>query len=365
MSLVELFNINKLYGDLRTSVLQNLTTVDFDNLRQTCGSIDHCLMEPTTNNPPRSRYLPDTIDRCDEIGLPAPPSIGLRGACPNPSQCTVRIRYCQHADFPALTQAPACGSNEYLVCEVCRRNWHDNIGRNPRTAIINPFSRHDWWRLRIASGHVTVCKLCDREQKSQHHPEGHDGCICYREYYKKRWLSRPCDIRNGDDIAYRIDHLAQGVHRQRLKQVGDHMVDTRVRQGKANLPQGQFQCPCGRRVSEAQPPAIQAGLIQRPWQGNHNLITSVAVNPRRPQEPLYFTKQCVMCCKYIVPPHRGRPGAAPVRQPTRRSARVADQRSGTQRARKHTMLDRTGKAAARHGVNSNGFEVRRARGGHD
>ena len=349
------------YNDIRVSILQGLNTADFDNMRQTCQSLDHCLTESTTTNPPNSRYLPHTIDKCQDRNLPVPPSLPPQGSCPNPPQCTVRIRPCQSRDFTAVWVAHPHGNGERLVCEVCRRNWHYNIGTNPGTNTLFTLTRHVWWRLTIRSGHVTVCKLCDREQKSQHHPEGHDGCVCYREWYKKRWLCRLCDVRNGDNLARDIGGLAGGLNRPNLRQVGNRMVTMRVRPGQATLPPGQFPCPCGRQVSEAEPPAA---VIQTPFQGNHNLIRPVRVNPQT-HEQLYFTKQCVTCCKYIVPPYRGRPGAGPVRQPTRRSARVADRRSGTQRARRHTMLDRTGKAAARHGVNSKGFEIRRATGGHD
>lgn len=352
------------YPAIRESILQGLTTVDYENMRQTCQSIDHCLMDSTTTNPPNSRYLPHTIDRCDDVNLPVPPigtSLPQGGSCPNPPQCTVRIRPCQSRDFTAVWNAYPHGNGERLVCEVCRRNWHDNIRTNPGMHNPNTIIRHVWWRLTIACGHVTVCELCDREQKSQHHPEGHDGCVCYREYYKKRWLCRLCDMRNGDQLARNIRGLAGGFNRPQLRQVGNRMTLVRIRPGQAVLPRGQFMCPCGRRVSQAEPPV---GALQIPFQGNHNLIQSAGMDPVT-QRPLYFTKQCVTCCKYIVPPYRGPPQAPPVRQPTRRSARVADRRSGTQRSRKHTMLDRTGKAAARHGVNSKGFEVRRARGGHD
>ena len=351
------------YDNVRESILQNLDTLDFDNMRQTCRSIDYCLMEPTDNDPQELHYPPHIIDKCEDIGLPVPSSLGLRGSCPNPPQCSVRIRPCQYHDFLAIRVWYPHGNRELLVCEVCRRNWHDNIGTNPGTAVLNLRSRYIWWRVTIASGHVTVCKLCDREQKSQYYPEGHDGCVCYREYYKKRWLCRRCDVRNGDNIAGDIAGLTRGVNRRSLRQVGNQMDSRPVRRGPVgrwlrSIPQGLFPCPCGRQVSEIEPPAIQAAAIPNPWTGNHNLVTSVQLNPVT-QLPHFTTKQCAKCCKYIVPPDH-QPN---VRQPTRRSARVADRKSKTQRARKHTMLDRTGKAALRYGVNSKGFEVTRAEGG--
>lgn len=210
-------------------------------------------------------------------------------------------------------------------------------------------SRHDWWRVKLATAHITVCSLCDREKKIQYDPVGHDGCVCYREYYKKRWLCRLCDIATGIEVTGSITEKTNV--RQDLRQVGNEMKQMTGRQRPANLPQGQFWCPCGRQLSENAPPAIPT--VPTPWPGNHNLIAPVPTPVT--QRPQRTTKQCVKCCQYIVPP-------ANVTQPTRRSARVADRRSGTQKARKHTMLGRSEKA--HYGVNSKGFELR-ARGGWD
>ena len=238
--------------------MQGLTTVEFDNMRQTCRSIDHCLMESTTTNPPFLRHPSHLIDKCHEIRLPIPPSLPPQGSCPNPPQGTVRIRACQFQDFddirwrnPHLSITPL--PQEHLVCEACRRNWHDNIGTNPNPGNPppNPMSRHDWWRVKLATAHITVCSLCDREQKIQYDPVGHDGCVCYREYYKKRWLCRLCDIATGIEVAGSITEKTNV--RQDLRQVGNEMKQMTGRQRPANLPQGQFWCPCGRQVSACHP----------------------------------------------------------------------------------------------------------------
>ena len=47
-----------------------------------------------------------------------------------------------------------------------------------------------------------------------------------------------------------------------------------------------------------------------------------------------------------------------VRQPTRRSTRLAGRKLGKQKDRKHAMLGKSAKTATRHGVNGKGFEVR-------
>ena len=123
-------------------------------------------------------------------------------------------------------------------------------------------------------------------------------------------------------------------------------------QGPANLPQFLSWCPCGRDVTEVEPPRIQA--VPTPWPGNHNLIVPMLNQDTGIRRQT--TKQCVLCCGYIVPP------VPAARHPSRRSARLADRRSGKQEYRKHTMLGGNGKAATRSGVNGKGFEVR-ARGG--
>ena len=346
------------YDEVRASILQGLTTVDFDNMRRACRSIDHCLMMPSAAG--SLRYPPDLVDRCHETELPMPPSLPPLGSCPNPPQNTVRIRPCQYFHHIRLRygnpdQTITSHSRDYLVCEVCRRNWHDNIGMNPLTNTQNPMSRHDSWRVLLAGAHITVCRLCDQEQKQQHSPEGHDGCVCYHEYYKKWWLCHRCDLLNSEHVDRRITFLTNA-QRQNLKQVGKLMAAMPNRQGPADLRPFMSWCPCGRRETEASPPPLQT--VPTPWPGNHHLIAA-ALNHDTGLSRI-TTKQCVLCCGYIVPP--APPASAPRRQPTRRSARLADRRSGRQNNRIHTMLGGNGKAATRHGVSKHGFEVR-ARGG--
>ena len=348
-----IFDAELAYDGARTSILQGLTTADFDNLRQTCRSIDHCLMMPSATG--HLRYPPDLIDKCNEVGLPIPPSLPPGGSCPNPPEGTVRIRACQFSEYYDLMyvhphQHITAAPKEHLVCEVCRRNWHVRVGINLGMIAPNPVSRHDHWRLLLARGHVTLCGLCDREQKLLYHPEGHDGCVCYREYYKERWLCQRCDIQNGIHAGRYITNFTS--RRRRLRQVDNQMRVMPVDQGPENLPRWLSWCPCGRQVSESAPPRIQN--VPTPWPGNHNIIAPTLDRDtgRRRQ----ITKQCVLCCGYIVP------RVPIVRPPIRRSARLADRKSGRRNDRRHTMLDRSGKAATRHGVNRKGFEVR-GRGG--
>ena len=351
-----IFDVRLEYGEVRTLILQGLTTVDFDNLRRACRSIDHCLMKPSATG--NLGYPPDLIDKCHETGLPVPPSLPPCGSCPNPPQSTVRIRACQLHDHFDLRNANPHQANishprGHLVCEVCRRNWHHNIGTNPFAATPNRTTRHNQWRVLLARAHITLCGLCDLEQK-RHHPAGHDGCLCYREYYKTRWLCQRCDVQHGFNVHHDIGTLTARLRHLKHVPGKTPMQIMPDAQGPRNLPQWLSWCLCGRQVSEPAPGIIQA--VPTPWPGNHNLIVPMLNHDtgRRKQT----TKQCVLCCGYIVPP-----GNTTARQqPVRRSVRLADRKSGRQRQRKHTMLDRSGKRATRHEVSGKGFEVR-ARGG--
>ena len=333
----EKFDARLLYEKLRRLILQGLSTLDFDKLGHACRNINHCLRMLST------------------IRSLIPPSHPPRGSCSNSPQKTVRIKACQchdHLDLRNINPYQAIMSypQEHLVCQVCRRNWQDNIGRNPLSATPNITSRHDDWRVILATAYNPVCSLCDQVQKYLYASEGHDGCVCYREYYKKRWLGQRCDLQNGFNIDRDIQSFTN--RRRNLRQVGNQMRVMPVVQGPARFPQFLSWCPCGRQVSGPQPAIIQT--VPTPWPGNHNLI-----KPVRDQDTgvrRQITKQCVMCCGYIVPP------VPAARSPARRSARLADRKSGKQKVRKHTMLGRSGKAATRHGVSDKGFEVR-SRGG--
>ena len=340
------------YEGLRPSILQGLNTLDFDNMRQACRTIDNCLMTPKANG--SLRYPPLLVDKCHETELPNPPSVGPLGSCPNPPNNTVRIRTCQYYEHVILRnghQDPTFNAHprDYLVCEVCRRNWHDNIGTDPILRTQNTMNRHDYWRVLLAGAHITVCSLCDQEQKEQYSPEGHDGCVCYHNYYKKWWLCHRCDMLNSAQIHHRAGFLINA--KRNLKQVGDEIAAMPQAQGPKELPQFLSWCPCGRQVTEPSPRRIQT--VPTPWPGNHHLIVAALNHDTGVRRKI--TKQCVLCCGYIVPPGTV-PGAAPRRE-TRRSARLADRRLGRQRERKHTMLGRNGKAATRLGVNDKGFEI--------
>ena len=343
------FDASLAYDGIRTSILQGLSTANFDNLRQASRSIDYCLTMPSFSG--RLRYPPHLIDKCDEFGF-----LPNRGSCPNPPQSTLRTEACQYFSYDELrphhphrmvTRHP----REHLVCEVCRRDWHDNVGNDPRNGTPIPTKPHDLWRTTLAKAHITVCGRCDREQKQKYSPTGHDGCVCYREKYKKRWLCHRCDLFNLACVNNARRTYTRRRPRRNLQQVGDHMQVLPVPPGPANLPSFLDWCPCGREVSERTP---LVASLPGPWLGNHHWITPAYNQATGVWKQT--TKQCVLCCGYIVPPD---PHA---RQPTRRSARLDDRKLKMQKERKHTMLDRSGKTASKNGVSLHGFE-KRGKGG--
>ena len=107
------------------------------------------------------------------------------------------------------------------------------LGNNFGMIALDPMSRHDHWRVLLAREHVTLCGLCDREQKLLYHPECHDGCVCYREYYKQRWPCQRCDVQNSINVGGDIPYFTS--RRRKLRQVGDQMRVMPVDQRPANL----------------------------------------------------------------------------------------------------------------------------------
>ena len=342
-----IFNAALGYDGVRASILQHLHNGDFNAMRAVCRSIDHCLMTPASGiGPHRLRYQPDLIDRCHESNLPVPPSLPPDGSCPNVPGSWCRVIPCQlHNYLDVMVPYPRHGSGPHLVCYNCRRNWHHsstNLAGN--TA---PKTRHEHWRRIIAIGHITVCRLCDREQKASVAPEGFDGCTCYRELYMRRWLCRACDVCN-ENLANRAIG-GRILYRSRLKQVARYNNSLRREETTIQvMPAAQVPklkgaagswCPCWRRGSESEPPPVHN--IPFPFTGNQDLILP-AQTVRNTKKT---TKQCVRCCGYIVPP------AAGVAVGTRRSARLADGKLKQHGDRKHQML---GSQA----VNGKGFSAR-------
>lgn len=65
-----------------------------------------------------------------------------------------------------------------LTTPSVRDIWHySRIDANTNLA------QHSLWRQRLTKAHVSVCRLCEAEQGA-HHPEGLDGCNCYRTRYQ-------------------------------------------------------------------------------------------------------------------------------------------------------------------------------------
>ena len=348
-ALVGIFNAVLCYDEIWVSILQHLHDGEFNIMRTLCRSIDHCLTTPASGaGPQRLRYQQDLIDVCDETYLPTPPSLPPRGSCPNLPGCCHRVIPCQNRNYPELRSpnphhilSPRPRPEQQLVCYACRRNLHHNFGNNINNTNHTVVSRHEIWRKALAKGHITVCRLCDREQKSCTPPEGLDGCNCYLELYKKRWLCRQCDIKNVGLARREIRNKT--IYRGRLKQVGSNIQVMPAAQVPQQNSNAEPWCPCWRRESERAPPSINN--IPVPFTSNQDMIVPMQTG----RVTKKTTKQCVRCCGYIVPP------VADAEIGTRRSARCLDRKLKQQADRKHVML---GSQA----VNRKGFPAR-GRGG--
>lgn len=68
-----------------------------------------------------------------------------------------------------------------------------------------------------------------------------------------------------------------------------------------------------------------------------------------------ITKQCIMCCGFVVPP------SGPTAGKPRRSARIRDKKFGRQDSYRHEMLGGS-KTKTNFDLNKHGFEIR-GRGG--
>lgn len=346
-ALVGIFNAALSYDGIRASLLRHLHNGEFNAMRTLCRSIDHGLTIPASGvGPQRLRYQRDLRDKCDEIFLPVPPSLRHYGSCPNVPGSWYRVLPCQNHNYPELRYPSphhilnqGRRTEQQLVCYGCRRNNHHII--RSFGAIPNPVSRHDFWRRVLATGHITVCRLCDREQKFCTPPEGFDGCTCYRELYRKRWLCKLCDLKNGR-LAM-LDITNKTTYRGTLKQVGNTIQVMPAAQVPQQNNNAEPWCPCWRRESDRAPPPIVN--IPYPFTSNQDMILPMQTG----RVTKKTTKQCVRCCGYIVPPVDG------VAVGTRRSARLGDRKLKQQADRRHAML---GSQA----VSAKGFPAR-GRGG--
>lgn len=230
-----------------------------------------------------------------------------------------QIRKCQFARYWPPPLFPRHYSDR-LVCQGCRDIQH-----------FEPFSgggappTYPGWRLLIARAKVSVCRLCDREQRAEAGDEGFDGCTCYADLYQSRWLCHSCDDHNQNN-AFR-----QGVvFKARVCSL--QIVANRMTIARRPLvpPHERPICPCGRAKvlidSTFNPPLHFANAHFRDFPGHHNLETYVHGNFRLPPRKLQGTKQCFFCLGYIVPPRR-------------RSARLRNRRLEEHGLQEHHMLD--------------------------
>ena len=268
-----IFNPAVAYDDIRMRIMRPLNNEDANNMRLTSSRMDYGVTVPLAGAGRRElRFQRDQLDECDEDWLPMPPALPLQGTCPNTPQSDDRIFPCRSSRYRDLRGLAPHGPTEHLVCSGCRDNGHHNI------LPVGLTSLHDQLRHTIAWSQIRVCNLCDREQRAQH-PQGSDGCTCYRDRYQRRWLCWRCHSQDRVNMWAKTNHLHQ--HPRAVRQRYSWME---IQDGR--LPRSPW-CPCGRGPRQA--PPVPPNFFQV-WQGH-------------PQDPnaLPYTRQCLLCCGYIVP----------------------------------------------------------------
>jgi len=159
---------------VQQSVLSNLTNEDYNAMRATKRSMNDLLTERASNLPPgatprwrNQRYM---IVQCDER------------ACAGTADTTTFIKACE--------DCASNGGRVCLVCAGCRYNNHWNLP----IGIPGASTRHNQWMTAISSSKTRVCAKCDREQHRSH-PQGFDGCTCFRDQYSSVWTCNNDDTR--------------------------------------------------------------------------------------------------------------------------------------------------------------------------
>jgi len=271
---------------VQQSVLSNLTNEDYNAIRATKRSINDQLTERALHLPPgatprwrNQRYM---MAKCDEH------------ACVGTADTTTFIKACEDC-------ASGWGGVR-LVCAACRHNNH----WNPPAAVPGAPSRHNLWMRAISFSKARVCPKCDREQHRSH-PQGFDGCTCFRDRYSSVWICNNDDITRCSKFTIGSGFRARVIQEGwRCTNFGPYFVSGRWHPKPS--------CLCLRRYI---PPVRSA-------------------TPRD-------TQQCRMCFKFIVPT-------------LRQSERVRRTRGGNTSVPSHQMLATHGRGKiATQRVNRHGF----------
>lgn len=159
---------------VQESVLKYLTNEDYNAMRATKRSINEELTIRAPNLPPgatprwrNQRYM---NVKCHENG------------CAGSADTTTFIKKCEECDCPK-------GWRYRLVCAGCRHTNHWSVAAHIPGAI----SDHAEWMVEIAAAKARVCAQCNRDQHLRH-PQGFDGCTCYRDQYSSAWTCMDCDL---------------------------------------------------------------------------------------------------------------------------------------------------------------------------
>lgn len=318
-----IFNPQSAYGEIRTSIFRSFTNVELDLLRRTSRTMNTHLLDPSPGtDPPVPRIQEELIDVCEEVD-----ETPQRGPfCQNRRRNHHAIAPCQYRRFRHTRPSHPHGPGSRLVCGTCQGRHHFNS--------LRTVWRETWTGLAhyiriVTESRLEVCGPCDARQRRRH-PNGHDGCRCYRRYYRRRWLCILCD-------------------NAQIRSLRSYAVSTRVRVGEILYSRGKMRfgvqgggrprrirprCPCG----TTRAPQHRAQTLPITWP-----VNTVNVRPTRFQVPRPpRVQQCSICCKYVVP-------ATQLRQ---LSTRQSDRREGRQRD--HQMLGGSGRATR---ANARGFQA--------
>ena len=199
--------------------------------------------------------------------------------------------------------------NDYLICDTCRTSAHSRlqwedfpdvesgkdlpeetkwIVRRQEDREIQPQSgprsRYSGWMHWIMHAWMPVCRRCDIEQKRLH-TRGHDGCVCYQNWYLNHWLCQRCDAENLQQYIELTIELKRGKNMRTHAVVGGGLIPNMIPD------EGGRRCPCGE--------------------------TPTLRDSETTMEGCQMVKRCGNCLGFIVPKEFEPPGVERISPPSR------------------------------------------------